>query len=431
MHIVFCLYLYFFKFTVSMSRPLFIFLLVIFLIHSNSFSQNEWTWISQPGETLYIVDEDVSFFFYNWPSGSHGSTSYIEKSVDGGHNYTVVRQKTGEWGCYYMEELFFLDADTGFFGEACAGTVIYKTTDGGLNWSPAGMNGPYGISMFFLRENFGYYSTYDYYNYTHNSMLFRNGDLVFETNKYNFDNEHFYWPWVRTEIYFKNDSTGLIMSRDSINHAVIIKTTDYGNTWTEKHSMPQKIFNDMTFVTEDKGFVVGNNGILLVTEDFGESWDTIDLPITGKLNSIDFAENGSGYIAGNDGIIFRSEDFGENWEMDTFTNNNHLIYIRTFSSDHTFVLDNLGNLYDNKGSFSIDNPTLAEAKLYPNPARNFVKLELTTEDDPVQVVVYDQSGSIMLTTNEKTIDISSLPQGVYVLQVELGEQIFTNKIIKN
>jgi hypothetical protein len=95
------------------------------------------------------------------------------------------------------------------------------------------------------------------------------------------------------------------------------------------------------------------------------------------------------------------------------------------------VLDHLGNLYDNKGSFSVDNPALPEVHFYPNPARDFVKLELTTEDNPVEVVVYDQSGSIMLTTYEKTIDISSLPRGVYVLQVELGEQIFTNKIIKN
>jgi hypothetical protein len=53
--------------------------------------------------------------------------------------------------------------------------------------------------------------------------------------------------------------------------------------------------------------------------------------------------------------------------------------------------------------------------LFPNPAQNEINLQLATELDRVELL--DLNGKVILTTQESTIDISSLPSGIYIVKV--------------
>jgi len=72
----------------------------------------------------------------------------------------------------------------------------------------------------------------------------------------------------------------------------------------------------------------------------------------------------------------------------------------------------------------------AEGLLFPNPAHNTIELNLNTSFSTIEI--FDFRGSLMFKTKEKTIDISSLPSGLYMARVfSENAELFTGKFIKN
>jgi hypothetical protein len=77
----------------------------------------------------------------------------------------------------------------------------------------------------------------------------------------------------------------------------------------------------------------------------------------------------------------------------------------------------------------IDDTTLTSV-LFPNPAQN--QITLNTHAPFFNVQILDFRGSLVLETKEKTIDISGLPSGMYLVKAvtEKG-RAFTGKFVKN
>jgi hypothetical protein len=68
----------------------------------------------------------------------------------------------------------------------------------------------------------------------------------------------------------------------------------------------------------------------------------------------------------------------------------------------------------------------ALVKVYPNPASDFIYIE-TIED--INSTLVDINGKIIFATKEKTIDISKLTKGMYILRIENKSKEFTQKKI--
>ena len=73
---------------------------------------------------------------------------------------------------------------------------------------------------------------------------------------------------------------------------------------------------DISFLDDQKGFLVGTDRLILETKDGGQSWDprTLDIPAEGNFRfvSIDFVGN-EGWIAGQPGLVLHSDDAGNTW----------------------------------------------------------------------------------------------------------------------
>jgi hypothetical protein len=68
--------------------------------------------------------------------------------------------------------------------------------------------------------------------------------------------------------------------------------------------------------------------------------------------------------------------------------------------------------------------------LFPNPAVNEIELKISAPVSNIEII--DFKGSLVLKTIEKTIDISSLPNGIYFAKVITGNGgVFTSKFVKN
>ena len=89
----------------------------------------------------------------------------------------------------------------------------------------------------------------------------------------------------------------------------------------------------------------------------------------------------------------------------------------------------------------IANP-MNDVKLMPNPARNFFTLDFSNgvTENNVQVTIINTVGQIMinenlkLATNEpvkQTFEIEHFAPGIYFIQVKVGNELTTHKLIKN
>ncbi|MCP4442638.1 MAG: T9SS type A sorting domain-containing protein [Aureispira sp.] len=78
----------------------------------------------------------------------------------------------------------------------------------------------------------------------------------------------------------------------------------------------------------------------------------------------------------------------------------------------------------------LDNDQL---KIYPNPTRAHLTIELE-HNEPIQLRLFSVLGQEIVKQsfmNQTQIDISTLPKGVFLLEIETATQRFLKKIIKN
>lgn len=67
-------------------------------------------------------------------------------------------------------------------------------------------------------------------------------------------------------------------------------------------------------------------------------------------------------------------------------------------------------------------------KIYPNPVKNI--LHIDTNSKIVKGEIFSISGQIMKTFSDKEINVSKLPKGIYILKLNLKNEIITQKFIK-
>ncbi len=72
-------------------------------------------------------------------------------------------------------------------------------------------------------------------------------------------------------------------------------------------------------------------------------------------------------------------------------------------------------------------------KVYPNPTKGQISIQ-TDAKEKLQVVVYNVSGKVVHQQNnytpEESIDISNYTDGIYIIKVQSGKEIVTQKILK-
>jgi hypothetical protein len=97
-------------------------------------------------------------------------------------------------------------------------------------------------------------------------------------------------------------------------------------------------------------------------------------------------------------------------------------------------LDSLGNIYNFQ---SVPELAVNELRVYPNPASHQLTinhLQLTI-GNPVTVTVYDVMGKVHLQQTQTAqgdvkVELNTLPSGMYVLQLQQADRLFTGRFVK-
>jgi photosystem II stability/assembly factor-like uncharacterized protein len=111
------------------------------------------------------------------------------------------------------------------------------------------------------------------------------------------------------DVYFLDDNTGII-----VGDSLIMRTTDGGETWTQLYSGIWTRFKGICFASSTTGYVMGSYGHLLKTTDTGQTWNAVNSGTGLYLFAGYFPTTQLGWIACDAGLIIHTTNGGSSWE---------------------------------------------------------------------------------------------------------------------
>lgn len=255
----------------------------------------------------------VSFQYFNdstfYVSAHNGlSENYTYKTFDGGITWdTAVYPGSG----YIFFSTTFTSIDTGY---ATSFTSVYKTTNGGLNWIKKSLPTLRAFSVDFRNSTTG--------------IICGSDGMLFETT----DSGNNWLPLTDTiqrtryvDLFFQNDSTGLILSKQCCYGSYgitcrIMRTTDGGLTLDTVATFPITIFVGnliaLSFMNDSVG-IATMVGTYAKTTDGGLTWSILSLPFSFSAIDIQLFNDSLAFAVGNYGKIAKSTDGAVNWMVTT------------------------------------------------------------------------------------------------------------------
>jgi photosystem II stability/assembly factor-like uncharacterized protein len=379
----------------------------------NGWSQT-WTLMDS---TFFQSIYDIDFFDEN--NGILTRGYVVNTSTDGA--ITWGPDIISNWNVTTVK--YFNNASTIFRGQDDG--RIWRSTDGGVNWSQVGGNIlGYVTAMAFKGSNGIAVDNYCAIAWSHdggaswtnvpNTALCGNiGALT-----------HIDMP------------TGTVAYAGGVNNH-LFRSADGGQTWTAITTLPAA-FDDMrglSFVDDQVGFVCGTGG-LLKTTDGGATWTDAAVGLIGPVTDV-FAVNANLVFVGSDGNkIFRSTDGGASWTLD-FT---HPICF--FCTIHDFDLGGT-TLYATYGGGGSDKKVVKLANVISGIEEVKSAEPLTIYPDPNDghftivgggrartIKIYDQLGEqVMEQRGMDQIDLSDAPKGLYFIRMNTGTVVRTGRVI--
>jgi hypothetical protein len=170
---------------------------------------------------------------------------------------------------------------------------------------------------------------------------------------------------------------------------------------------------DFAFVSNDRGYAVGQNGTIIYTTDGGTRWEIQDSGIqspipmyTPHLQSVFFTDHMTGYIVGDSGKILKTTTGGV---MSIKDNVN--------TQPEYFLLDqNFPNPFNpvTQITYSLPKASFVELKIY-----NLMGREIATLVSEKQM-----AGKYQLEFNGE-----SFPSGVYFYKLETPQYVETKRLL--
>jgi hypothetical protein len=228
-------------------------------------------------------------------------------------------------------------------------------------------------------------------------------------------------------IEIKNFTSSLV---DLANYELRLSSNGSG-TWDTTYSFPTNTSIDPSGYT----FIIANPNTTIcadIVDDYNSSITNFDGNDVLGL----FKNNVLIDVIGNLGSSQNFINIGETYTRLYVVNP---IPSTTFEiNEWHLLLDNGNNVcpgwgYNDPGLLSTKDVQQHSFQIYPNPVNGNTVFIDTKNDASIAVVrIYDISGKKVLeqTNVANQIDVQQLQQGMYIMQVEIGNEIVTKKLIK-
>jgi len=238
--------------------------------------------LSYPREITFPHDADTGY------AGTYFNNA-IHKTTDGGVSWTGL-------GGQYPYSIFFLNNKQGWRDDAFSWGYTLRTTDGGASWAWSNVGYPAYFPGIFFVDSLNGYAGGGHYNYGYR-RLYKSTDGGANWTEVPVPGQ----GQANTTIFgiwFVNFDTGWICTQDG----QILKTTDQGANWTVQFDTTFSLC-DLFFLAPDTGYVCGDSGLIFRTTD-GETWLPDTSGTTNCLVHLSFPRGSKkGWVCGANGTI--------------------------------------------------------------------------------------------------------------------------------
>ncbi|WP_304131202.1 YCF48-related protein [Ignavibacterium album] len=202
-------------------------------------------------------------------------------------------------------------------------------------------------------------------------------------------------------VSFLNQNKGFIVG----NYGTLLKTTNGGSNWEYLQPYLPKNLNSMYFVNSNIGFAVGDSGLIVKTTNGGDSWIILNSGVDTTLTDIFFLNENYGYAVGYWGLVLKTTNGGFSWNSQSFYYNNNKVLM--LDSSNGFIPHDFGMLRTTNGGASWHSVSL-------NP--NITLKDIKFINNQVGIVVGGNftQGHILKTTdggNTWTTIVNNSPWG--------------------
>jgi photosystem II stability/assembly factor-like uncharacterized protein len=243
----------------------------------------------------------------------------------------------------------------------------------------------------------------------------------------------------KASIQFVDDTTAFMLCRDTLGSVqtqpgnnMLLKTTDFGDTWTQVFKTNDYGLNHFNFASANDGVMVGDSGKILHTYDACATWQDESIDPSKAVTNIT-SRNGVYACVGSAGLIVRKENTFSAWDYISFGQSDYQ-KIRLNTNLVAYVSDYENNLIRSDFYLSLSNSEIVnEATLYPNPCYDKLNYCLNAGKPVQQIEIYAVTGKRVQNVDSGfngKLDVTALPAGVYSINFKTGEQKFCSRFIK-
>lgn len=386
-----------------------------------------------------------------------GWDGYIAKTTDGGISWTEMSTGGDNW---YFSDIEFWDTNNGvaMANLNSGGAGVYVTDNGGDSWSAA-----LGLNQ----------NVQDIAYADANTLYAVGGDEKVSKSTDGGSS----WTEVYSGIFqmyfigcdFDKDF-GVIGGEDG----KIMSTTDAGATWST-FATGYHNFQGVHVFDADSAYIGGTDEDIYKTTDWGANWIVEDNgPGQSHIYKVKFADDGTGFLCGSQGLIKRkivpviplnanfeadqtdicdanevsftdlstgdveswSWNFEGGYPSDSQEPNPSIFYldagiydvsltVTDADGESTITMEDYITVHNCTGTEEVNESNIS---FYPNPAINNLFIQGLEAEGQVKIV--NLSGKVILEeTAIESIDISIIPSGVYMVEVESNDQIIKRKLI--
>ena len=288
------------------------------------------TWESQSSPSHLLVDVCAVSSKEGYVVGDRGA---ILRTEDGGSVWNAQDSRTTE--CFGATH--FVSRQIGW-AVAEAGVVLH-TTNGGSIWQRQTSGTKQELlAVFFVDEKTGW-------------CVGSAGEIIHtENGGKTWQRQESGTTWNLFDVHFTSKQRGWAVGMSG----TILSTLDGGANWhlaSISKSYSSFLLDAVTFVTADKGWAVGldlrslgMDGLILHTENGGKTWQRQESHTANFLDDVFFISETKGWIVGKEGLVLHTKDGGQNWRPQWTDTRTDLKAIYVSNSDSGWVVGQNGTI---------------------------------------------------------------------------------------
>lgn len=415
----------------------------LFLFISNFLSSQTWQPLTSiPSNSIGSNQrfDDVFFLNENLGWAANGYFSAVYKTIDGGVNWTL--QVTGAMlgSSHYFRNIEFLDENIGFLGTL--NQKFYKTTDGGTTWNLVTNITPNPLAICGL-DCIGTSTVYGCGAYFAPANIIKSTD---SGNTWQFIDMSAY-ATALVDINFIDENIGFV-SGGNATGGVILKTTDGGTTWTELLNTGTNgdYVWKLQILNANNNVLFGsiesaspNIGRLARSIDGGLNW-TLHTAPENMIQAVGFLDENHGWMGGHTTGFYETIDGGTTWtNTGVGSNLNRIFFIGNTAYASGRTIYKMSSILSNS-DFEEENRVDLNVKVSPNPLSDKLNIEIDfLAEDHILIDLYDSNGKLvkrLIKDDINTVGIKKynfdfpFPSGTYFIDFHTNTGRQSSKIIK-